>query len=71
LAGSLAVLGGLGQPDKHTVFELFDERVGDGGVTGVDGGVAGVTGKVGLVDQPAQRPGDLGRPLGVGVDLGN
>jgi hypothetical protein len=32
--------------------------------------VVGVAGEVGVVDQLAQRPGDLGGPVLVGVDLG-
>jgi hypothetical protein len=44
------VAGGVGQPDPHTVSELFDECVADGGLDGV---VTGAAGQVGLVDQAA------------------
>ena len=65
--GAVAVAGGVGQPDLHTVGEFLDQRVAD---RGVDAVTAGLTGQVGVVDQPAQRVGDLGRPHRVGVHLG-
>jgi hypothetical protein len=49
------------------VAEPADQLVAD---TGADGVVALGAGLVGLVDQVAQRVGDLGGPHGVGVGLG-
>jgi hypothetical protein len=65
--GTVAVAGAVGQPDLHPVLERLDQRVADGGL---DGALPGVAGAVGLVDQAAQRVGDLGRPVRVGVGLG-
>jgi len=65
--GAGAVGAGVGQPDQHPVAEPVDQPGAD--VVGVRV-EAGVAGEVGFVDQPAQRVGDLGRPGGVGVDLG-
>ena len=65
-AGSVAVAGGVGQPDQHS----GSEPLGQGGFDlGVDPVAAGVAGEVGFVDQLAQRVGDLGGPVRVGVDL--
>jgi hypothetical protein len=66
-AGTGAVVAGVGQPGAHAVAEPADQGVADLGVDRVETGVAG---EVGVVDQFAQRPGDLGRPERVGVDLG-
>jgi hypothetical protein len=58
--------GGGRQSDQHRVAEL-----GEWGVADVVGNrvVALFAGEVGLVDQPAQRVGDLDGPHRVGVDL--
>jgi hypothetical protein len=46
-AGSVAVAGGVGQPDQHSV----SEPLGQGGLhVGVDPVAAGVAGEVGFVD---------------------
>ena len=58
---------GVGQSGPYAVEEPADQRVAD---LGGDLVVAGVAGEVGVVDQPAQRAGDLARPVLVGVDLG-
>jgi hypothetical protein len=63
LTGAVAVAGGVGEPDHHTVLESLDQRVGHGAFNRV---AALVTGEVGLMDQPAQRLGDLDRPVCVG-----
>ncbi|MGH3565350.1 MAG: hypothetical protein ACRDRH_04845 [Pseudonocardia sp.] len=62
-----AVGGGVGQPDEHAVTELGEQLVA--GVGG-DRGQGLCAGEVGLVDQPAQRVGDLDGPDRVGVDRG-
>jgi hypothetical protein len=62
-----AVRCGVGQPDEHAGAEPCDQLVADGTVDCVKVLVAG---QVGVVDQLAQRLGDLGRPVRVGVDLG-
>jgi hypothetical protein len=67
LSGAGAVGGGVGQSDAHPVPEPVDQRVADGVVEWVATLVAG---QVGLVDQLAQRIGELGRPGCAGVDLG-
>ena len=59
--------GGVGQSDQHPVAEPGDQRVAD---VGGDRWVAGLAGEVRVVDQLAQRPGDLAGPDRVGVDLG-
>jgi hypothetical protein len=66
-AGAGALAEGVGQRDQHAVAEPADQLVADGEVDLVEPGVAG---QVGLVDQLAQRPGDLRGPDGVWVDLG-
>jgi hypothetical protein len=60
------VAGGVGQPDRSSVAQPAQRLLAD-----VDGDrvVALVAGLVGVVDQLAQRVGDLDRPDGVGVDL--
>ena len=66
-SGAGAVGGGVGQPDAYPVPEPVDQRGADGVIECVATLVAG---QVGLVDQLAQRLGDLGRPGCVGIDLG-
>ena len=65
--GTGAVAGGVGQSSQYPVTEPGDQRVAD---VGGDRDVAGRAGEVGVVDQFAQRPGDLARPDRVRVDLG-
>ena len=62
-----ACVEGVGEPDQHAVAEPADQLVASDGVDLVPVGAAG---EVGLVDQLAQRVGDLDGPDGVGVDLG-
>ena len=57
---------GVGQPDQHADVGPGDQLVAD---LGGDRGQALVAGEVGVVNQPAQRVGDLDRPHRVGVDL--
>jgi hypothetical protein len=66
LAGTVVVAGGVGQLDLHPVGEQFDQLVVDAGLDGV---AAGVASEIGLVDQAAQRVGDLVGPVRVGVEL--
>ena len=58
--------GGVGQSDRSSVAQPAQQLFAD-----VDGDrvVALFAGLVGVVDQLAQRVGDLDRPDGVGVDL--
>ena len=60
-------MAGVGQPGAHAMAEPVDQCVADLGVDRVE---TGRPGEVGVVDQFAQRPRDLGRPDRVGVDLG-
>ncbi|MCA1674832.1 MAG: hypothetical protein LC799_22445, partial [Actinobacteria bacterium] len=59
--------GGGREPDAHAVAEPGDQLVLDRGRDRVEALLAG---EVGLVDQFAQRVGDLGWPVFLGVDLG-
>ena len=65
--GTGAVAGGVGQSSQYPVTEPGDQRVAD---VGGDRDVAARAGEVGVVDQFAQRPGDLARPDRVRLDLG-
>ena len=62
----VTVGAGVGESGHHPVAEPGDQRVPN---VGCDGVAVLVAGEVGLVDQPAQGVGDLGRPCRVGVDL--
>ena len=67
LAGAGAVAGGVGQPDRSSVAQPAQQPLAD---VGGDRDVAARAGEVGVVDQFAQRPGDLRGPDRVGIDLG-
>lgn len=54
--------------DLHPVGELLDQLVAVGVV---EGAAACVAGQVSLVDQAAQRVGDLGGPVRLGIGLGS
>jgi hypothetical protein len=66
LTGAVAVAGGGRQSDQHTIPELFDQLVL--GVV-LDRLLAPLASEVGLMDQPAQRLGDLGWPVRLGIGL--